>query len=188
MSMNENQHDTPTAPPPLPESAYPAALTPARPPRWPIVIGILSICLAGWGMVSLQLSQSNARMNSAAREILTMFPDWYMEYSEGAVFIGLGVSVILLLAGIQTLRRKPRGRMWHMLYAALAIIQVVIGCILFSIALGQLDSTSQSQPVTYYDIVQVSGFAGMRSGAAYPIFLLIWFSLRKIREQVRQWG
>jgi hypothetical protein len=135
------------------------------------------------------MTQISVRLNPVARQAMALFPDWYMEFTQAATFIGLGVLAVLLLAGIQTLRRKPGGRMLHMLYAVLTIIQIVIAAIIFYRVASQIDTTGQPQHIAIgFRAGMIGGLIGTLTGAIYPTFLLIWFSRRKIREQVRQWG
>ncbi len=162
-----------TLPPPL-ELSYPVA--PAR-LAWPAVVGILSII---WALLGLTLLVSVATGKP-------FFPLQYMTRSSHDWQIVAGVMrlflhLMLLMAAICLLNRLALAGPMHLVVGAVYL------------AIGAIDISADSPfflclgPSTPGDLrlvaaVAIANFAGAIS---YPVFLVVWFSRRKIRRQLRE--
>lgn len=178
--------------PPVPPTEPEPLLEPAELPRWPAVIGGISIgwaafglgC-AGCGVLSLALGlQPGAGTDQAPPP--TMTPP---------MMVHMGVSslntVLLLIAGIMTCTRRPVGRALHLAYGGVAIPLLVVGVILQLQSQSAMMQWMQDNPDSPTAQAMNSGFGriamtfglvlGVLLGAPWPIFCLIWFGLVKRR-------
>ena len=170
-----------------PDSTTAARATPPTVPRaiveeanrWPTVIGAIAIVFASLGLVGTIASA--AFMPWASRVAgTTMKPlGWVV------MGIGVGVTIIHLVGGIQVARRRRSGPgillAWAWLNSVLVIASTLLG-------MGQMLSTAPPPPQmptpmpTWYTSVMM--LPGMLLSLAWPIFLLI-FLMRSDRKA--QW-
>ena len=124
------------------------------------------------------------------RQGMKLFPDWYQDYTTVAGVIGMGVGVVMLAAGLATLRRRPSGRVLHLVYAALTCIQIAVGLVVLIMAIPEVQASGSSDPAARAGLVGglIGDILGTIFGAVYPVFILIWFSRRKIRDEVAKWA
>lgn len=110
--------------------------------------------------------------------------------------IGLGVAVLLLCAGIATLRRRPFARPGAFIWAACKLPLVVVSSVMsylinrasFS-ALPEDDPAAAMMNTGMMDAVSLGGTCfALLWGSALPVFLIIWYSRAKIRTEVAGWG
>ena len=77
-------------------------------------------------------------------------------------------AFLLLSGGIAMLRRKPKARSLHLAYAWVTMIFVIPGIV--------------------YAGPQGQRFWDSLLPLIYPVFILIWFYRKNIRQQARQWS
>ncbi|MCU0689689.1 MAG: hypothetical protein MUE97_08120 [Phycisphaerales bacterium] len=118
------------------------------------------------------------------------------------LLVGSGVlniicAVLLIVAGIQLLKRLPSGRTLHLAYAGLRTVAV-----LFAIVPGWLMHVAQMEAMQASGMAMPPGLGagfmtgmgvvgivlGVVWGLAYPAFVVVWFMRGTIREQVAAWG
>jgi len=178
--------------PPLGQALSPYAQPPGYPerkPKWPIVIGVLSIVFGSLGLLCTPINMLQMQVGETAQTSRMIFPEWYLRVTLVESLFGLVLAGVLLTAGILAVRRKPACRGFHLAYAVLTLVQLVIGGILYYRMVGEVDLSGLKQPVQSAARMGLRiGGAAMILGAIYPVFLLIWFSRTKIRDQVRQWA
>ena len=191
-------------PPPIPEhsDAPPPQAPPTQPglvpghrSSWPNVIGTL-LCIFG-GLGLLQRLAGTVMM--AIMPALPMPPELQQTGTFWIVglllsIVGLPISVVHLIAGIQTLRRKPSARKWVVIFAVYAVLLVIPNSIYqylsFQQQMQQLQQSSQQAPPA----MMGQGFSAVMTiltiaiTLAWPGFLLYWYSRRVIREEVDSWG
>ena len=158
------------------------------PPGWPKVIGILSIIwgslgvtCAGCGLVILPILPS---LLGKPGEPLP--PTMHIDPMSGVLYVlGIAQAVLLIVAGVMTLRRVAAGRWLHLLYAAAGFALLPFGLYVTwrkNQLMGQWVQDNPSSPFvrgykpgagTFGLIVQ--GVLGM----AWPLFTLIWFGMVK---------
>lgn len=158
-------------------------------PKWPKVIGIISIV---WGCVGLLCG--GCGLISAAGFMpkqpgMETMPTGGTPLSYASLVLGFLVSVILISAGIVTLARKPAGKALHLVYAVLWFITIVLTIIAQLEVMEQMEQWMRDnadsdavKAMSQFPMVamQKGGLAiGIVIGAIYPIFCIIWFGIVK---------
>ena len=170
-----------------------------RPATWPTVLGVISIVfgsgagLSGvWGFLAPQFLEMMADQMppGQAAPLLAMqgWTTWIFISSALTVVIGL----ILLVAGIDLVRRRARGiklgRVWAVLKMIFAVVGSCVGLIIQQDQFRQM--SQQNLPIggSVYSVMVVVGVTvGVLWGCAYPVFLLIWFSRAKVKSEYARW-
>ena len=168
----------------------------AEPPKWPKVVGILSIV---WGALSLTCAGLGTAsmvfmpkfMEGMAKQQNVPAPPFPQMTPTLWALNGLGVAlaVLLVVAGIATLARKPAGRTLHLVYAVAGIV-VVLASTYFNIQMQADQHEAMAEYAQKYPdspfaqqadskaaaIGQIAGpIFGLIIGLAWPLFCLIWF-------------
>ena len=172
-----------------------AAAPPSGKSTWSKVIGIISIVFGGLGLLCQSVSMTiNAFTKSVAyrQGAYNARPEWFSTYLIVSSVVGIVVSVLLLSGGICLLRRRRSGRSLHVTYGILAIATTII---------TQIISVVFIYPPMFHSLVgsnvaeigeKAGTIGGIIFGAvyslAYPIFLLVWFSRKRIKQEVATWG
>ncbi|MGB2819381.1 MAG: hypothetical protein WBF17_00265 [Phycisphaerae bacterium] len=177
----------PYSQPPSPQPPYPQAQAYYPPPKrsvWPTVIGIISIILAALGLICTPLMTIMNTFNPASQQVYEYLPDWYRTWEVVSAFGGIIWGVLLLIAGIGLLKRRPVARTLHLVYAVSSMVVAVInGFVLVSVL---SDTGGMPAPVR---VGMIGGAVGGTCGALiYPVFLLIWFLRASIAAEVRSWA
>ena len=89
---------------------------PPRPSVWPKVIGIISIAWGCLGLVGLPVTILMRHFNRQQQQVIEAMPDWYRLLQPVIYVMGAAFAVLLLAAGLTTLRRRPVGRTLHLVY------------------------------------------------------------------------
>jgi len=107
----------------------------------------------------------------------------------GAMVVGMGFDVLLIVAGATTVGRKPIGRPLHLTFAVLALPLFVVSMYFNMQHQANIEEWVKQNPDTPTAkamqggagaIGQIVGWVmGIVLGLAYPIFLLVWFGLVK---------
>lgn len=170
---------------------------PSAPPAWPKVIGIISIVLASLGLVcgvcgliqnGMAVAQGGADMQISETETVKLPAPSVLSL----VLMGMSWlwSLVLLTAGIMTVKRRANGRILHIVYAG---ISIVIG--IASLAVSWMDSQRMLEAMNAIpEMAQMAGFIkmmvfffmciGAAMGLGYPIFCLVWFGMLGKRPEV----
>lgn len=171
-------------------------------PRWPKVIGIISIVwgslglvCGGLGLIALPFSSKFVGMALKDGE-----PVPYGMVPSGSDYaiatIGLGMTLLLLFAGIACVSYRPITRMMHIAYAMLGI-PLVVWQYLNQLHKQELNAQWAKE---FPDSAMAPGFAQSASGSAtpsqliglvllivlgfgIPLFYLIWFGLVKTKPE-----
>jgi hypothetical protein len=164
---------------------------PNEPASWPKVIGIISIV---WGSIGLLcgicgiggLLFSGAIVNIVPPEQQEQMRAQMAAQQSPIMFVHYGIgfllAILLLIAGIQTLRREPLGRTLHLAYGVLGTLSALFGAFLgwgvIHAQGAQLVGNAQQQQMQ-----QMGSYFGLAFGVcfglAYPVFCLIWFGVVK---------
>ena len=163
-------YDMTETPPPINQIAETQLPVPQPRTIWPPVIGWISLV-----MMARQLIYT-----------VGFIPVYLHSISSGQLYAGYVIlsilasivsSVLLTYAALNTLARNPFGRTVHILWALLAL-----GSMLFH------NLTNLAELGQQADVMGTSSVAIWLIGRqAYPIFLLIWFNRRRIRDEIRHW-
>ncbi len=164
-----------------------AAAKPSRAPKgdrpavWPLVVGILSLCLGGLGMITYGPS------------LIVVVQS--MPWSENRLTSTIGLlagalaflmSTWLTLGGFGVVRRRARGvthlRRWSIVMIALAVL--FGGCITF--ALISAPRSADGLPGAAAALVALLAISAAIT-LAWPIFLLIWLGRAKVQASYHDW-
>ncbi len=165
-------------PPPLNQIAEltPPPLLQPVPKRssWPTVIGVISLVLAG--LIVIKFAWSTIMLLKIISDSDAISLPWVVVAVQCIVV--LVTQALLLTAGVFTMMRKSVGRILHLIWAG---IRLAFGLISLSLTMRAVAGTAPPNDLIWY----------LLEGAlllSYPVFLLIWFSRKKIRNEVRSWG
>lgn len=163
-----------------------------EPTTWPKVVGIISIgwgcfgltCLAcGVGGLLLSSSMLPAEMRNQP-----LPPTMQLSAVQAVLFaVGFVMSIILIAAGILTLRRSMAGRTLHLIWAVVSCLTVIVSIYLAwqqTLAMEQwLNDNPDSQFAKGPRVGRGASMAiavGLNAiGLIWPAFCLIWFGAVK---------
>lgn len=172
----------------------------AEAPGWPKVVGIISIVWSSLGMFCgvCAIGGGYFAVSMMPAEQRSQFPPNMLPSGLMLVVAALSMlsGVLLIVAGVVTLRRNPLGGKLHIAYAVLAILLSAANIYLQIGQQADLAQWARENPDTMFakqmqspgqQVGQTVGYAvGAIMGFAYPIFLLIWFGAVKRRPET--WG
>lgn len=168
-------------------------------PRWPAVIGIISISWAGLGllcgvvgMFMLMWMNTGSFREMTEKGMGSPMPELLLPNVLQLTLMGIGTAWagVLLFAGITTFARKPTGRMLHLLYACVAIVLALAGLVLQAKQMTAVRAWADANPDSKWAQQQtpLGQFLGvcfsMFFSLAYPIFLALWFGMGKGRGRM----
>lgn len=203
----------PSAPPPvaLPAASPSAASTPPMQPTgmvtgsvptsWPTVVGILAIVFGGFGVL---ISAWGAVYPFVVERFAETFPptqaqmiqqfDGWSGWSQAIAILSFLLAGLLIFGGISVVKRRHRAVsvlfIWSMLKIVLIFASVGVQLSLQGQVLDQ--AVAQLQPVPGGRAIMVSSMRGTIACSAIfqlagPVFLLVWFRRRVIKEEVATW-
>lgn len=173
----------------------------AEPPKWPKVVGIISIVWAALGITCAGIGlgwlayMPTFMENMAKSANVPPPPPMNVPPAMWAISaVSIGATVLLIVAGISTLARSPRGRTLHLAYAVLAILLFFPSTYVNM----QMQTDYQKDMAVYAEQHPDSPFAaqarqgpaqvigkivglvvGAIMGLTWPLFCLLWFTLSK---------
>ena len=163
-------------------------------PKWPLVLGIIAVIFGGggvliyaWGILSMLLMRDFFQAGA-------MLPEKFTLLNIASSALNLIPAALLLPAGIGLIRWRRWGVRLTKLWAAVKIpLAVVAAWLSYMLQEAMLSSISQQGP-------GMPGFSQMRGvmlafavgfpllwGWALPVFMLIFLSRPRVREQVADW-
>ena len=113
-----------------------------------------------------------------------------MLVSAGENLVSLGVAVILLTAGIMTLRDSRKAGKWHWVYLFVKIPLVILASVTGVLMMrGTMSSMGIGMPpgmpggASFFSMMMlVSAVFGLAIGLAYPVALIFILRSRDVRE------
>ncbi|MHC4443904.1 MAG: hypothetical protein ACYTF1_02960 [Planctomycetota bacterium] len=199
--MSEEGFDREPVSPVVPPTEPGQMVIPPRPSSWATVIGIIAIVLGAlgilgviWGAIASYFAESMMPMMSATQraELIDSMKEYELLTMVNGM-LGLVVAVLLLIAGIGLIKRRPWSpklcKTWAVLKMVVAVIGMVVGIIMQQ---STFEAMSQQSNVPGFGQWMFVGMLigtcfGLIWGWALPVFMLIWFSRRKIKEEVVSW-
>lgn len=193
----------PQVPPQHPEHV---SLTPVESEStWPRVVGIIAICLAALELIGGVCGLFAPFISRWAQKMVPQGQVTGMEWlQEGSTWMWLVVVQVLtistaavcLIAGVKLVRRRFSAVRWCRMWA---VIKIVI--VLFSSSVNLFVQQAQFQAMSENPqfgqvfaaggmmkwMVLIGLLAGLAWGWALPVFMLIWFNRRKIRNETAGW-
>ncbi|MCH7545702.1 MAG: hypothetical protein IID30_04785 [Planctomycetes bacterium] len=195
---------TTSQPPPSAPPVTPGAIAP-RPSRWPAIIGTIALVfgilatLGGCvGLVMMPVMEAFMEaVPSQQNPALAGLSEWKQWTIPGSM-AGMALGVLLVVGGSGLLRRRGWGRRVCLGWAGLKMVLVIyMATIQYQIAIDQAeamknDPNFQALPAQFAGFMQSFGMIGVIIsviwGWALPVFLLVWLSRRKIRDDVKTWS
>lgn len=180
------------------ETQYESAPTfdePASRSTWPTVVGVVSIVFGGLGVVGAIATPFTAGMAPPDANMPPP-PEGAALFIQGAQnCLALILAVVLLTGGIGLLQRRGWSRPTLMGWSIAKLILVAIGIVVGFLGGGaaQIEQMNQQFADAGMDFAVSQGMvitATIVSAiwfAAWPIFLLIWFSRGTIKNEVDAW-
>lgn len=163
-------------------------------PGWPKPVGIVSIVVASLGLIcgSCGLIQGAAGMVMQPPAGTTP-PPGMTPLMALVQIVGLGMSIVLLVSGIMCVKRNPKSRPVHLIWAVLSLLVMVVGIMLQIQGIAAFEKWMADNP----DDQQVKAMANLPMkqifyaiialavllSGAWPVFCLIWFGLIKKKPQ-----
>lgn len=155
------------------------------PSKWPVVVGIIAIVLSALGLlggvcgmvmmtVAKPLMQNMPNMPAGALEITPTLI--------ATTAVNLGLSVMLLVVGIGFLKRRAWSARLGMVWAIVDIVAVIV-----NVAVAPRMAAAQSGGQAEAVGASIGMVCGATFGLVFPVFLLIWLSRAKIKQEVASW-
>jgi len=163
-----------------PQPPY-VAVGPRKTPSWAIVIGVISIVLAGLALICTPISLAVTALIPEGTEVYECYPPWYRTYTMFTAMLGIVMAVVLLLAGISLLRRRNIAAALHLAYGVISAIMVILNIGIMAASIDIPEVPDATKPGL------IGGMIGSFIGLVYPVFLIVWFMRRKIREEMANW-
>ncbi len=193
--MTEHPHEDDSAGREAPPTEYADELGLIEPPGWPKVVGIVSIVWASLGLLCSVCGVASLammpQMLKGAEQQLGPMPDVMKPDPAQMIMAVVGMigPVLLLIAGILTLSRKPAGRTLHLVYAGVSLVLGMIGgglAVRHQLAVEAWAAANSADP---WAKQASSPFAwigivfGVGISLLWPVFCLCWFGLAKKRPE-----
>ena len=194
----------------------PGAL-PERPTTWPMPIGIIAIvfgslaflaygCGGVFQHVAQGLSMSVLKVAAQNPSVLDAQMDLQRKYLvfnlSSSIVLGL-LGILLLVCGIGLIRRRPWVRTGILTWAIVrAVVAIPVAWISFIIAQESMrimtesaagDPSMAGNPGMGFanGIMKIFGPVGIVASVMWswllPVFMLVWFLLPRVRNEVRNW-
>lgn len=171
-----------------------------EPPKWPKVVGILSIVFGSiavfCGGVGSAFAPIQGNLVRPALGGDPLPPTMVFSAADWAIIaFSLAVNVLLIVAGVACVGRKPTTRGLHLLYALLSVVSLVLGTWMQWSKQAALQQWLQDYPNSELaqqlaQQQQVAGqftivflAVGVLITLAWPTFCLIWFGLSKTKPE-----
>jgi hypothetical protein len=175
---------------------------PPKPPGWPSAIGAISIVFGSLGLVcygcgSIQTALSPwlaGMVPEDQRPPIAQGMQLFVQIFQMCAATGL--SVWLLIGGIGLTRRRPWARAhtigWSVAKLVLTVVATAIGVVFVGETIKQVNSQlagSGGKPLFTVTVPMMLAFFAISLVwyFVWPIFLLIWFSRRAVKDEVVAW-
>lgn len=175
------------------------------PSKWPTVIGVIGIILASLGLIcgcsgyftvpiqrwAKSMQPANAPSNTLM-EVQLQIGQQYQLITMILTTIGLGMSFWLLLASITLVRRRRSARKTIMAWAIASLFMFAVTIsyqvLIFQATTAELQQRNEGNLVNQMWLgAAIGGCFAILLGIAYQVFMLIWMSRSKIKNEVAQW-
>jgi len=158
---------------------------PARPkrPRWPTLMGVMSIILGFPSVASLVICLAYSVVGRGPLKDIMQLHGLDLAANIALGMYSFGMSTLLLLGGSGLVHRRPWGRTLHLVYAwvTLGLLAAYAGTWALSFA-----SVGYADPAHWWQTASKALWPWLPHGL-YPLFLILWFRRPRIRAQLGQW-
>lgn len=194
----DNQNPPPLASP-VPPISPPPYVPPPRQTNWPTVLGIIAIILGVMGILGALGQAAMTFMQSVIKPPSGHGPDFAamqppMPWLIVSCILSLAMGILVLTGGIGLIQRRrwsvPGIRIWAVAHILFLVVNMVVT---YTNMAGALQKAQQNAAASGAppQALMVGIFAGMCGGAIFgiapPVFALIWFARRKIKDEVAAW-
>lgn len=198
MSDSEQQDIIPSAQPVAPPTQPGAITAPRRPANWPAVIGTIAIVFGCLGCLQGVLGALSPLMTAfiapflieEQAEIIRQSAVWNVASS----IVGLMIAVLLFVGGIRIKRKQRRAasllRGWAMIKILFTLVATAVS---YPSAQQQMEAVQNDPNAGFLGagFFKLFGVVGMIIGllwmCALPVFVLVWFSRKKIKSETEGW-
>ena len=183
-------------PRPLTPPTTPVSLpTEPRPTRWPTVIAVIGII---WSVLGISCSlwgtadEFFRQPSTATQPAAGLAGGGTMRFVAALDYlVNVGLCIVLLIAGVGLLRRRPWSARFARLWAVLDLILMVVGTLVlydyykrqFVVSIADSGLSMGTVGILYATLT----FFGLLVSFVFPVFVLIWFARRKIKDEVATW-
>jgi hypothetical protein len=185
----------------------PTMADPLEPPptKWPKVIGIICTVLASLGLLcgsagyfaipmqrwGVDMQKRSGQSNVVAEAQLHA-AEQYQVVTNVLLTLGMFLTIWLLIGSISLLRRRRSARMKLCSWAAISILlfglNMALQVIMFQASSAELTQIGEGRRAGELWIsIGIGGCIGIVFGLALQVFLLMWFSRKRIVAEVSQW-
>ncbi|HRQ72942.1 MAG TPA: hypothetical protein PLU35_07935 [Phycisphaerales bacterium] len=208
--------DPPETPPWMPPASPPTApgamvsrLAPAA-PAWVAVLGILSIVFGVLGALSKCWGMATPLFFSMMDRFFASMPEEEVPEAVGQSFSMMGayawpiagvsllktvVAGLLVAVGIGLLKQRAWAPAWAIRYAVLDMVLTLGEGTLGALAqVAQMDAMQAADPTAFGPIGRWTTLIaygsvglGVLVSLVWPVFLIVWFTRRRVREQTSTW-
>lgn len=174
-----------------PPTIHDPYVEPPEVPKWPKVVGIISTVWGSLGMLCGCLGLAGVMFSGAFQGMMEsqgpLPPTMQPGIAQSAQAIaGLLTTVLLLLAGILCINRKPVARPLHLIYAVISLVLLIIGVMIqidLANEMGQWVKDNPDSPFAQNYNATATLLLGVGLavvlGLPWPLFCLIWFGFVK---------
>jgi hypothetical protein len=159
-----------------------------------VIFGAMGIVGGLCGAVSPMIMKAITSAVPAGQEAigsLEVMKRW-SEWIVGNSLLRTALGTLLLAAGIGLLKQRSWARLtcltWACARVAFAPVEAYVGHLMQVESLDQMARQGPSPPAAVMGVAFALGaFIGLAWAWALPVFMLVWLSRRKIREEVAGW-
>ncbi len=199
MSDSEQQDIIPSAQPVAPPTQPGTIAAPRRPANWHAAIGTIAVVFGCLGILGgflgaispFTMALFSGFMLPGQEKGLQQLMAWNVAYGIG----GLIVAILLLVGGIRLRARRRQAVVLIRTWAVVKIFLSVGGCVIgYQSARFQVEAIQNdpNSPLMDAGVVTTFGMLGMVVGflwaCALPVFMLVWFSRKKIKSETEGWA
>jgi hypothetical protein len=139
-------------------------------------------------MAAVRSAVPAGRETIGTLEVMGRWSEWIVSSS----LLRTALATLLLATGIGLLKRRswarPIGRAWAAARIVVAPVEAYVGHLMQMESLDWMVQHGPSPPPAVMGIAFVAGaFVGLAWAWALPVFMLVWLSRRKIREELAGW-
>ena len=196
----EHDESRPAEPPATAPPSEMGDLVPQR-SGWPTAIAVSGIVVASLGLAggccgmlsplftdfSLGMAADSGSMSQEQIDSIraSQMPiAWIMPAS----IIGLALASLLLTGGIGLVRRRAGGITLCKIWAWISIPWTMIGLVVAAYFQLRVPAEAQQMGAGFqYFGLAVGACYGLTIGIGFPVFMLLWFSRAKIKDEVAAW-
>lgn len=174
-------------------------VSPPRESSWPTALGIIGVILGAFYILVVLGQVASMFMLFVFTRRTAETPEWAMmqlplPWQVLSTIISLALAILILVCGAQLLKRRRSAAwgliIWAIAYTLLAITNLTLSYTVMNNTMqkARQDVNGGMPAGIAADITFISMCAGGLFSLIPPVFVLIWFSRRKIKDEVAMWS